>query len=406
MQTNAAHLLTRTLASAGIRVIAGIPGHTTFSFADAILDEKRITPITLRHEGVGAFAADAYFRVSGEMMALFTHSLAGTSNALAGVGNAYADSSAMLLIAGEEARESLGRGAYQELSRSMDGDVAQLVRHLTKRSWICHSPLQIVEQAIRAVNTAKSGRPGPVSMHVYYDVWDEPVDISDWPSADAFRPADVLPRPDANSVDRAAGLLRNASAPLIIAGNGVNIARAHAELLAFAEALDIPVATTVTGKGAFPEDHRLSVGVVGWVGTAAANWAAQRADVIFSIGSRMTESTTSSWQPSGTFDPRRAALIQSDIDYSQIGNFFPVGAGLIGDAKHVLTDLAAAAAGLHAPAALAVRHRGAEEDLGGGLRGGGRAGDGTARGRPGACRVAPGKHRYPAEHRRRRRQAS
>lgn len=345
MQTTTAKLFTRVLADADVRVVAGIPGHTTFAFADALLDEKRITPITLRHEAVGTFAADAYFRVSGSLMAVTTHSLAGTSNAMAGIGNAYADSSAMLVIAGEEARESLGRGAYQELSRSMDGDVAQLLRHVTKRSWVCHTPLQIVEQTIRAIKTATVGRPGPVSLHVFYDLWEAVIDLPEWPQLEGLLPARGESRPTRESVVTASDVLRHASRPLIIAGNGVNLGRAQAELLALAEASQVPVATTVTGKGAFPEDHHLSVGVVGWVGTSCANWAAQNADVILAIGARMTETTTSSWQPNGTFDPSRSVLIQSDIDPIEVGNVFPVAASLIGDAKATCGDLEEALAG-------------------------------------------------------------
>ena len=351
MQTTTSRLFVRTLAEAGVRVVAGIPGHSNFSFANALLDEPRITPITLRHEAVGTFAADAYFRVSGEVMGMFAHTLAGSTNALAGIGNAYADSSAMLFIAGEEARESLGRGAYQELSRSMDGDVAQILRHVTKRSWICHTPLQIVEQTIRALKTATVGRPGPVSLHVFFDLWDMPVDIPAWPSMTGFLPAEGRSRPAVASVESAADALLQAERPLILAGNGVNLSRAHQQLVEFAEAHAIPVVTTVTGKGAFPEDHDLSLGVVGWVGTSTANWAAQNADVLFAIGSRMTESTTSSWQPSGTLDPSRTALLQSDIEPTEVANVFPVGASLIGDAKDVLCDVGEAIDGWVAPEA-------------------------------------------------------
>lgn len=345
MKTTTAQLFARVLADAGIRVVAGIPGHSTFSFVNALVDEKRITSMTLRHEAVGAFAADAYYRVSGSMMAVTTHTLAGAANAVPGVANAYADSSAMLLIAGEEARAGLGRGGYQEFSRAMDGDVAQFLRHITKRSWLCHTPLQIVEQTIRAIKTATVGRPGPVSMHVFYDLWDQPVELPEWPSLDGFLPAENASRPTAANVERAGDILRRASSPMIVAGNGINLARAQAELLAFAEAHDLPVATTVTGKGAFPEDHRLSLGVIGWVGTSAANWAARNSDVILAVGSRMTETTTNSWQPDAGLDPSRTVLIQSDIEPTEIGNVFPVGSTLLGDAKAVVADLGAALTG-------------------------------------------------------------
>src|SRR5713226_3483600 len=132
MKTTGAHLLARLLADAGIRTVSGIPGHTIFPFAIAVGDQEGLNPFLVRHEVIAAFAADVHFRVSGEMMAVFTHTLPGTSNIVAGVANAYADSSSMLVVAGETARDATGRGAYQELARGVDSDVPGLLRHVTK----------------------------------------------------------------------------------------------------------------------------------------------------------------------------------------------------------------------------------------------------------------------------------
>ena len=349
MRTTTGALFSRVLADAGITYVAGIPGHTNYDFADALLDEKRITPLTLRHEAIGTFAADAYFRVSGKLMAVFTHTLAGTANGIVGVANAYADSSAMLLIVGEEPRSVLGRGAYQELGRSMDADVPQMVRHVTKRTWLTHIPLQIVEQTYRAIRTATLGRPGPTSIHVFCDLWEQEVELPDWPSPVGFLPAKNDFRPCGTEIDRAAHLLRKASSPVILAGNGINLSRAHNELLELAETYRIPVATTVAGKGAFPENHALSLGVMGWVGSSAANWAASHADVLFAVGARTSETTTSSWQAKGQLNPSKTLLIHADIDPTEISNVFPVGASLIGDAKATLADLNQALHGWKAP---------------------------------------------------------
>jgi acetolactate synthase I/II/III large subunit len=339
MRATTAQLMIRALADTGVEVVSGIPGHTNFAFADALVDEPRIRPFLIRHESIAAFAADVYYRVSGKPMAVFAHTFAGTANLVTGIGTAYADSSAMLVIHGEEVRETLGRGAYQEFSRGMDADTAQLLRHVTKRAWQTHTPLQVVEQTVRALRTATTGRPGPVSLSVFFELWEQEVEIPAWPDLTGYLPATSASRPTAEAVDRAVATLTAAKRPLIVAGNGVNLGRARAQLLAFAETTGIPVATTVTGKGAFPEDHAQSVGVVGWVGTEVANWASQQADVVLAVGSRMTEASTSSWQPNGAFDPNRTVLIQSDIDPTEIGNVFPVGTGLLGDAGAVLTDL-------------------------------------------------------------------
>lgn len=345
MKVTGANLLTSVLADAGVEIVSGIPGHTIFTFANAVPEQPALRPLLVRHEAIASFAADVYFRLTGRLMAVFTHSIPGAANAAVGIANAYADSSAMLVITGETAGDSLGRGAYQELSRAYDGDTGQWLRHITKKSWQPRSALQIVEHALRAIKIATAGRPGPVVLDVFQELWDQEVEVPDLPSATGFLVPDET-RPTAASVDHAAGILARAQRPLIVAGNGVNLGRAQADLLAFAEATNAPVATTVTGKGAFPENHRLSLGIIGWVGTEPANHAGKNADVIFSIGSRMTESTTSSWQQGITFRLPGQTLIQSDIDVTEIANVYPVDSALIGHAREVLRDMRSATGGV------------------------------------------------------------
>lgn len=338
MRTTGAKLLARVLSDVGIQWVAGQPGLSTYEFVNAVGEQPGLKPLLVRHEAIGAFAADVHYRLSGELMAVCTHTFPGTANISAAVGNAYADSSAMLVIAGETSIDSTGRGAYQELSRATDSDVPNFLRHVTKKSWVAHNPLQLVEQVYRAIKIAKLGRPGPVALHVFQDVWEMEVDIPDWPSSEGLLVGNAF-RPDAREIERAVALLAAAKRPLILAGNGINLGRAQAALLRLAEHSGAPVATTTTGKGAFPEDHPLSLGVIGWVGTSAANWAGLQADVILALGVRMTETTTSSWQPGTTFDFRRTKLIQCDVEPAEIANVYPVDVALIGDAARTLDDL-------------------------------------------------------------------
>ena len=338
MKTTGARLLARVLRDAGIRTVAGIPGHTIFAFANAVGDQEGLTPFLVRHEAIASFAADVYFRVSGELMVVFAHTLPGVANLSVGIANAYADSAAMLVIVGETSIDATGRGAYQELSRSADGDVPGFLRHVTKKSWVAHNPLQLVEQALRAIKLARLGRPGPVALHVYQDVWEQEVEIPDWPSVNGYLVGNAF-RPDKNDIVRAADMMSAAKRPLIVAGNGVNVARAQAELVRLAERSGSPVATTVTGKGAFPENHVQSLGVIGWVGTGAANAAGREADLIVAIGARLTETATSSWQPGAAFDFGHAKLIQCDVDPGEVANVFPVDVALIGDARLAIDDL-------------------------------------------------------------------
>lgn len=348
MKVTGAELMARTLHEAGVDVVSGIPGHTVVSLAQAVGHQEGLRPFLVRHEGVATFAADVYYRISGRLMAAFTHTFPGTTNALPGVANAYADSSAMLLITGETAGPALGRGAYQELSRQFDGDNPQLVRHTVKRVWQPRTALDLVDKTMLAVRTATTGRPGPVALSVFQEIWDEEVEIDGWPTSRGYL-FDTATRPPADAVERLHRALATAERPVIVAGNGVNLSRARAELLAVAEHYQVPVVTTVTGKGSFPDEHPLSLGVVGWVGTSAANFATREADLVVAIGARLTETTASSWQPGVTFDFDKSSLIQVDIDPDAIANFYPVDEAVVGDARLTLADLLGAAEGTQLP---------------------------------------------------------
>ena len=341
MKVSGAQLMARTLRESGIDLVAGIPGHTVTSLANAVAREEGLTPFLLRHEAIGTFAADVYYRVSGRLMAVFTHTFPGATNALAGVANAYADSSAMLLIVGETAGPALGRGAYQELSRQFDGDTAQLIRHVVKRVWQPREARDLVDKTFLAVRTALSGRPGPAALAVFQEIWEQEVDIPDWPSSKGYL-FKGRSRPPADAIERVAAMIRSAKRPLILAGNGVNLARCRPELKKLAERLGIPVATTVSGKGGFPDTHPLSLGTVGWVGTAAANYAAKNADLVICFGARLTETTTSSWQPGLTWNFPDAKLVQIDVEAASIANWYPVDEAVVGDAGLVALDLLAA----------------------------------------------------------------
>ena len=332
-----AAVLATVLEQAGISVISGIPGHTIGDFALAVGANPAFTCVLPRHESTAAFAADVYFRVSGRLMAAFTHAFPGAGNALTAVANAYADYSSLFFIAGNTASPAIGRGGYQELSRQINDDLTQLIRPTVKRIWQPRTASDIASNALAALREARSGRPGPVALNVSQEIWAQEVDA---PSALALKKFtfDVRPRPDSASVERAARLLAGAERPLILVGNGVNMGRARSQLRALAELLRIPVATTASGKGSFPENHPLSVGVAGWTGTATANEATRSADVILVLGARLSETTSSSWVPNATFSAQ-TRIIQADIDVAGISNAYPVDEVLVGDLRATLDDL-------------------------------------------------------------------
>ncbi|OWT66399.1 thiamine pyrophosphate-binding protein [Candidimonas nitroreducens] len=341
-----AKVLTTVMEQAGISVVSGIPGHTISNFALEVGDNPWFKTILPRHEATAAFAADAYFRVSGRLMAAFTHAFPGAGNALTAVANAYADYSSMLFVAGNTASASMGRGGYQELSRQINDDLPQLIRPTVKRLWQPRSAADLAHHAVSALRVATSGRPGPVALCVSQEIWDQEVEV---PSAQLAQFAfDARPRPDARSVERAVAMLASAKRPVILAGNGVNLGRARAQLRILVEQLQVPVATTASGKGCFPEDHPLSVGVAGWTGTATANEATRSADLILVLGARLAEATASSCTPNATFSPQ-CRIIQADICMSGIANTYPVEEALVGDLRAALEDLATAQKGSKNP---------------------------------------------------------
>lgn len=340
MKKTAATALATILEQAGISVVAGIPGHTVSDFALAVGANPTLKPLLVRHESTATFAADVYFRVSGRLMAAFTHAFPGAANGLTAVANAYADYSSMVFITGNAAAVGLGRGGYQELSRQVNDDLTQMIRPAVKRVWQPRTADDLASNALAALREATNGRPGPVALNVAQEVWAQEIYADGQVNLNGFVPH-PRPRPDSRSVEAAARLLAEAKAPLILAGNGINLGRARAELRAFAEASNIPVATTAAGKSAFPENHPLSVGVAGWTGSATANTATRSADLILVLGARLAETTASSWIADATF-PAAPRIIQADIDVTGIANAYPVVEALVGDLRSTLVDLGVA----------------------------------------------------------------
>lgn len=343
MKITGAKVLTTVLEQAGISVVSGIPGHSVGDFALAVGESGAFTSILARHESTSAFAADVYYRISGRLMVAFTHAFPGAGNALTAVANAYADYSSLFFVAGNTASVSIGRGGYQELSRQINDDLTQLIRPTVKRVWQPRTAADIASNALAALREAKSGRPGPVALNVSQEIWSQEVDAPSSLELAKFT-FDVRPRPDCESVERTAALLAGAKRPVILVGNGVNMGRARSELKAMVELLGMPVATTASGKGGFPENHRLSVGVVGWTGSGTANEATRSADVILVLGARLSEATASSWVHDATFSPK-TRIIQADIDLTGIANVYPVAEALIGDLRATLADLTSAMKG-------------------------------------------------------------
>jgi acetolactate synthase-1/2/3 large subunit len=333
------YLLAEYLERLGVEVIFGLCGHTNIAFLDA-LGKSRIRFVSTRHEQIAAHAADGYARASGKPGVLLTHLGPGLTNATTGVANAALDSIPMVVIAGDIPSYYYGRHPHQEMNLHQDADQFQVYRPFCKRVYRVDRAEDLPRVIERAFHLAQSGRPGPVLVDVPMDLFSADLPI------DAFRkvPAEIAKSTiDEATAARIAEALADSHRPVIYAGGGVLSARATEELAALAEALEVPVAHSLMGKGCLHEDHPLLLGMTGFWGTPIANDKCRTADLILAVGTRLAEASSSSWDPRYTFSGPPTRLMHIDADLAEIGRNIPTELGVIADAKLALGALARAA---------------------------------------------------------------
>jgi len=331
-----AMFIAECLRQEGVEKVFGQCGHTNYALIDAC-HKLGIEYVSFRHEQQAAHAADAYFRVSHRLAVVNVHLSPGLTNALTGVATAAADCTPMVVIAGNTPSYHHAREPHQGIRFHADASQGDIFRPICKRVWRVDDPKFLPDVMPRALNLAQTGRSGAVLLDIPMDVFSgqvktEPVTIARRPE---YR---RVVGPD-DGIAEAAHLLHQAQRPVIVAGNGVTLSEASDELLRLAVLLNIPVATTLMGKGVFPENHRLALGMTGIWGTRPANETAREADVILAIGTGFAEADCSSWDPSHTFAIPPTRLIQIDIDPPEIGKIYPVEVGIVGDAKATLRRL-------------------------------------------------------------------
>jgi acetolactate synthase-1/2/3 large subunit len=337
----ASYLLTEYLERLGVEVIFGLCGHTIIALLDAI-GKSRIRFVSTRHEQVAAHAADGYARASGKVGVLLTHLGPGLTNACTGVANAALDSIPMVVIAGDVPSHYFGRHPHQEVNLHQDADQFQIFRPFCKRVYRVDRVEDLPRIMERAFHLAQAGRPGPVLVDVPMDIFSADLRV------DAFQQMPTpMSRPtvDAATVARIVEALASAERPILYAGGGVLSARATPELAALAEALEVPVAHTLMGKGCLREDHPLLLGQTGFWGTPISNDKCRTADLIVAVGTRLAEANSSSWDPRFTFSIPPTRLMHIDADEAEIGRNYPTALGVVADAKLALGALAAAARG-------------------------------------------------------------
>lgn len=334
--------LVRALEREEINTVFGLVGHGNLAFVDALQDSGMIDYVTVFHEQVAAHAADAYFRASGRVAVVTTTVGPGFTNLMTGLGDAMLDSSAMVVIAAGMPSAYVGKEPLQELSYSIDNAQLDIARPLTKRIILATGAAELANQFHRAMRYALTGCPGPVVFQVPLDYF------SDWvaPSVATLKPTRPgRSGPDSSEVERAADMISKAERPLIFAGGGAVLSRSSTALTRLADRFGLPVATTMSGQGAIAEDHPLSVGYTGVVGTRPGNNAARRADLLVAVGTRFPEMDCNSWRPEYFTPIPPSRLVHIDIDPNQIGKIYPTDVALVGDARRSLEDLATALEG-------------------------------------------------------------
>ena len=313
--------LMKSLEKEGVKEVFGLPGGANLPMYDE-LGKSNIRHILVRHEQSAAHMADGFGRVSRKPGVCFATSGPGATNLLTGIATAQADSAPMVAVTGQVPVAMIGKDAFQE------SDIIGMANPALKYSYQPRTPEEIPTMVKQGFYIAETGRPGPVLLDIPKDVQQNEGNI---PFPDEVRVPGYHPwtDPDMQNTGRAVELLLSAKKPIILAGGGVIISSAFAELQSIAELLMIPVVTTFKGKGAFPENHPLSLGPIGMHGHAEANKLMTEADCVLAIGTRFSDRSV------GTFEEfeKNLKIIHMDVDPAEIGKNQTTSVAVVGDVR-------------------------------------------------------------------------
>jgi acetolactate synthase-1/2/3 large subunit len=319
-------MILEALEREGVEYIFGYPGGANLPIYQHLPEHPKLKHILVRHEQGAAHMADGYARACGKPAVVFATSGPGALNLVTGLCTAYMDSVPMIAITGQVASTQVGRDAFQE------SDVIGATSSVTKHSYLVTNIDQLPRVIHEAFHIATTGRPGPVLIDICKDVQQA--------SAERITP-DRLDIPgyqlnghvNLNLAREAAQAVANAERPVILAGHGVLLSRAEAELKEFAEKAGAPVGTTLLGIGAFPVNHPLSLHMTGFMGTGWNLKAVQNADVLMMVGMRVDDRVTAKL---AEFAPKVKTFIHIDIDGSEMGKNVRPQIELVADARNAL----------------------------------------------------------------------
>ncbi len=326
MKRTGAQVLWESLVREGVRVVFGYPGGAILPAYDAML-EYPIHHVLVRHEQGATHMADGFARAGGGVGVAIGTSGPGATNMVTGIATAMMDSSPIVCITGQVASPFIGYDAFQET------DITGITLPITKHSYLVSKPQDIGRVVREAFHLARSGRPGPVLVDITKDAQQA---ATDWQPDDQMPPLPE-PRPALSASDRDGmlDLLSRSHRPVILAGRGILLGNAMAELRALAERADVPVAMTLLGIGCLPASHSHNLGMMGMHGEAWVNHAIQEADLLLALGMRFDDRVTGNLK---NYAPN-ARKIHIDIDASELNKNVPVDIGISGDVGDALREL-------------------------------------------------------------------
>ena len=321
-------LLVKSLREEGVDTIFGYPGACTIDISDELYKQNYTKVILPRQEVALVHEADAYARSTGKVGVCLVTSGPGASNLVTGLATAYYDSVPLVCFTGQVARHLIGNDAFQEV------DIVGITRSITKYGVTVRNREDLGRILKEAFYIARTGRPGPVLIDLPKDVMAE-LGSSDYPTDVNIRGYKPNTHVHIGQLKRAIKMLSKAERPLFLAGGGVNIAHANREFTELVNKTNVPVVTTVMGRGAIPTNHPLYVGNLGMHGAYACNMAVNECDLLFSIGTRFNDRITGKLH---SFAPH-AQIVHIDIDTAAISKNVQVDVPIVADAKEAITKM-------------------------------------------------------------------
>ena len=329
MELTGAEIVWECLIQEGVDLVFGYPGGAILPTYDALSKYPQIHHVLPRHEQGASHMADGYARATGKVGVAMATSGPGATNLVTGLATAMLDSSPIVCLTGQVPTPAIGYNAFQE------ADITGITLPITKHNYLVTSVEELAFSIREAFHIARSGRPGPVLIDLPKDVQTArtefvyPTDVIRLPG---YQPVPTAPL---SQIEEAQKLIRSAERPVILAGRGVLLSGACAEVVEFAEHTQTPVSLTLLGKGCFPENHPLCLGMMGMHGAGHANHAVQEADLLLAFGMRFDDRVTGNI---ANYAPK-ARKVHIDIDPSEINKNVEVDVGIAGDLKETLDIL-------------------------------------------------------------------